>query len=162
MTGKGGKTAPIPIHPEIKKLAARMPETGFWFPGSDGGHVTATAVSQSISNALTSAGSNATAHMLRDTAATRLQRTTRDIRLTQAMLRHSNIASTAKYTGASNAELQAAMSGMNWTDAAQQTQTVDGGDFGSGIAEQLAALTPAQVRQLSALLSAMTERDSRN
>ncbi len=121
------------------------------------GHVNATAVSQSISNALTSAGSHATAHMLHDTAATRLQRTTRDIRLTQAMFRHSNITSTAKYTEASNAELLAAMSGMNWTDAAQQAE----GDFGLGIAEHLAALTPAQVRQLSALLAAIAERDGR-
>ena len=37
-------------------------------------------------------------------------------RLTQAMLRHSNIASTAKYTEASNAELQAGYVGMNWTN----------------------------------------------
>ena len=95
--------------------------------------------------------------MLRDTAATLLQRTTRDIRLTQAMLRHSNITSTAKYQ-ASNAELHAAMSGMNWTDAAQQPEAAQ---IGSGIAEQLESLTPAQVRQLSALLAVMAERDSR-
>lgn len=29
VTGKGGKTQPIPIHPEIRKLAGRMPEVGY-------------------------------------------------------------------------------------------------------------------------------------
>ena len=37
---------------------------------------------------------------------------------------------------------------MNWTDAAQQT--VDAGvEVSAGIAEHLAVLSPAQVRQLS-------------
>lgn len=118
--GKGGITKPIPVHPEIVELAARMPEFGHWFPSSSitRGHVSAEAVSQTITAALRSVGIDATAHQLRDTAATRFQRQVKDIRLTQALLRHRNIASTMKYTAVSNDALQSAVDLMTWGDAA--------------------------------------------
>jgi site-specific recombinase XerD len=49
--------------------------------------------------------------VLRDTAATRMQRAVKDIRVTQSMLRHDSITSTMKYTVASNEDLQAAVRG---------------------------------------------------
>jgi integrase len=102
--GKGGITKPIPIHPEIAKLAERMPDMGYWFPSYAiaGRSVATNAVSTTIRKALKMAGSNATAHQLRDTAATRMQRTCKDIRVTQSMLRHNSSQSTMKYTEASN------------------------------------------------------------
>ncbi len=53
-------------------------------------------MSSTIAAALKQCGSTATAHQLRDTAATRMQRMVGDIRIMQAMLRHSNITSTMK------------------------------------------------------------------
>lgn len=120
ITGKGGRTAPIPIHPEVAKLAEQMPEFGYWFPSpvNVGRPVAAIAVSQTIGAALMSIGSRATAHQLRDTAATRIQRQTKDIRVTQSMLRHRNIRSTQKYTEVSNADMQAAVASLDWRPAA--------------------------------------------
>jgi integrase/recombinase XerD len=116
VTGKGNVTKPIPIHPEIAAIAARMPEAGYWFPSQArlGEPVSAIAVSQTITNALRASGCNATAHMLRDTAATNLQRTVKDIRLTQAFLRHTNVTSTAKYCAVSDAALQSAVTSVRW------------------------------------------------
>ena len=113
--GKGCATKPIPIHPEVAKVAARMPAYGYWFPSSvERGHVSGVAVSLTIKAALSACGSSATAHQLRDTAATRLQRQAKDIRLTQAMLRHSSIRSTQKYTEVCNNDLKAAVGALDW------------------------------------------------
>lgn len=119
VTGKGSVTKPIPVHPEIVKLAAQWPEIGYWFPSNSApeGHVTARAVSLTIGNALRAVGSRATAHQLRDTAATNFQRQVKDIRLTQALLRHSSLNSTMKYTAVSNSELQDAVRAIDWTAA---------------------------------------------
>jgi integrase len=75
-----------------------MPEVGYWFSGHTPGasHVQPVSVSSTIAAALKQCGSTATAHQLRDTAATRMQRMVGDIRIMQAMLRHSNITSTMK------------------------------------------------------------------
>lgn len=120
VTGKGGVTKPVPIHPKVSELAAIFPEQGFWFPSSQrpGQHVDSRSVSQTIKNAMIAAGINATAHQLRDTAATRLQRAVGDIRLTQAMLRHSKITTTQKYIAVSDTALQEAVSRITWGDAA--------------------------------------------
>lgn len=116
VTGKGGNTAPVPIHPEIAKLAERMPEFGFWFPShtNPGRPVAPNAVSITIRSALHSIGSNASAHQLRDTCATRIQRQVKDIRLTQTMLRHRSIRSTQKYCGVSDSDMQAAVLSLDW------------------------------------------------
>lgn len=113
--GKGDYTALIPVHPRIVELADQMTEVGYWFPNRSGeGHVTALAVSASIGGALQKIGCRATAHQLRDTAATRMQRDGRDIRVTQAMLRHKSLQSTMKYTAVSDNDLQAAAGRLDW------------------------------------------------
>lgn len=153
VTGKGGITKPIPIHPEIAKLAETMPGIGWWFPSRTGGHVSGEAVSSTITAALRTCGSTATAHQLRDTAATRMQRTVKDIRLTQAMLRHTNITSTMKYTEASNEELQKATKALDWQDAAQAVQ--------GPLLPSLEGLSEEQMRMLaSQLLTALAEEDN--
>lgn len=119
VTGKGGHTAPIPIHPEIAKLAGSMPEHGFWFVSKASPYesVNPVAVSKTITAALRTVGCTATAHQLRDTSATRMQRQVKDIRLTQSMLRHRSIRSTAKYVGVADDAMQLAVLSLNW-DAA--------------------------------------------
>lgn len=120
VTGKGGDTSPVPIHPEVRKLADVMPEFGLWFPSpyDPSRPVDPQAVSRTISAALVSVGSTASPHQLRDTAATRIQRKVKDIRLTQSMLRHRSIQSTQKYSGVSNDDLQRAVLALDWEQAA--------------------------------------------
>lgn len=119
VTGKGGITKPIPIHPEISRLAELYPEQGFWFPSNVDPmhHVHPRAVSQTIGAALLAAGIQATAHQLRDTAATRIQREGRDLRLTQNFLRHASVATTQKYVAVADRDLQAASAAMRWEAA---------------------------------------------
>lgn len=114
--GKGGETNPLPIHPEITKLADSFPEQGLWFPSpSDPSRpIQAVAVSQTIKNAMVGVGIRATAHQLRDTAGTRLQREGRDLRVTQAFLRHSSVATTQKYLAVSDTAFQAVAQGIRW------------------------------------------------
>jgi integrase/recombinase XerD len=116
VTGKGGNTAPIPVHPEIARLAETMPEFGFWFPSQSSPFesVNPVAVSKTITAALRSVGSTATAHQLRDTSATKMQRQMKDMRLTQTMLRHRSIRSTAKYAGVADDSMQQAVLCLSW------------------------------------------------
>lgn len=116
VTGKGGVVAPVPIHPEVSRLALTMPDFGFWFPSPTNlaRPTTPLAVSRTLSNALSSIGSTATAHQLRDTAATRLQRAGKDMRVTQQMLRHRSIRSTQKYAGVSDESMKTAMGFLDW------------------------------------------------
>jgi integrase/recombinase XerD len=120
VTGKGGVTKPVPIHPRVSELATTYPEHGFWFPSVQrpGQHVDPQSVSLTIKNAMAMVGIKGTAHQLRDTMATRMQRSSKDIRLTQALLRHSNVTTTMKYTAVSDTALQQAVSGITWDDAA--------------------------------------------
>jgi integrase/recombinase XerD len=119
VTGKGGVSKPVPIHPEVSKLAVSMPEIGYWFPSPirPGCPVEPHAVSLTIKNAMASVGIRASAHRLRDTAATKMQRDGRDLRMTQAFLRHASVMTTQKYTAVSDTALQAAAQAINW-DAA--------------------------------------------
>ena len=120
VAGKGGFVERVPIHPEISKLADTMPEFGWWFPSrvNPGEHVSAHTVSLTIGAALQSVGSSATAHQLRDTAATEFQRRVKDIRLTQSFLRHQSVQSTQKYTKVDDAALQDAVRATTWPTAA--------------------------------------------
>jgi len=75
----------------------------------------------------------------------------KDIRITQAMLRHREIQSTMKYTQASNAKLVNAVNGMTWTDRAQQPAAPKLPD--------LAAMTSDQLQAIAVeLLTALAER----
>jgi len=114
VSGKG-HTSHIPIHGEIGALALQMPTSGFWFPSFIPGQpVNPKAVTATIGTALRSVGSTATAHQLRDTCATRIQRQAKDIRVTQQLLRHRSIKSTMKYTQVADSDMQAAMLALNW------------------------------------------------
>lgn len=117
--GKGGVLAPVPIHPEVAKVAEGMSEFGWWFPSPSrpDSHVLSANVSQTIAAALLSVGYKGTAHQLRHSAATRLQRQSKDIRLTQALLRHQNVNTTQRYAAVANDELQNAVRRLHWSDS---------------------------------------------
>lgn len=119
--GKGGVTKPIPVHPKVGQLALSMPEFGYWFPTPEWAavqHVAAVAVSATIGGALRDVGSSATAHQLRDTGATMMQRKGKDIRVTQTMTRHRTLMSVQKYTGVADDAMKDAVLLLDWTAAA--------------------------------------------
>lgn len=122
--GKGNVLAPIPIHPNISELSDSMPQMGFWFPSAvdPTRHIRPMSVSTTVKNAMRSVGFDGTAHQLRHSAATRLQRGTHDLRLTQAMLRHSNVATTTRYAAVANRDLQASLTHLDWKPARPTTE----------------------------------------
>lgn len=107
----------IPLHPRVVRLAQTMPKEGWWFPSPihPGQPVGAGNVSTVIAKQMRALGINATAHQLRDTAATRLQRRTHDLRMTQEFLRHKSVSSTQKYVGVDAEEMRNAIGSM-WED----------------------------------------------
>lgn len=119
VVGKGGVTAPVPIHPEVAALAAHYPERGYWFPSpvDPAGHVQPRAVSSTIKHAMLTVGIHATAHRLRDSVATQLQREAHDLLVTQAFMRHASVGTTQKYVAIANSSLQQAACSLRW-DAA--------------------------------------------
>jgi integrase len=100
--GKGGHAATIPLHPLLVEAAESMPRRGWWFPGNSrrpGQHILSRGVIDAISDACRRAGiPGGTAHRLRHWFGTTLVATGTDLRTTQSLLRHSNLASTAIYT----------------------------------------------------------------
>ena len=118
--GKGGIEKVIPLHHAVLELArATLPIRGWWFPQRSGdGPVHPSTVSITIGRVLNRAGIEATAHRLRDTAATKMQRQHHDVRVTQTFLRHKQIMSTQKYTAVDDNDLRAAVEGLNWGEAA--------------------------------------------
>ena len=94
ITGKGGRTRLVPMHPLIMEaLQARPP--GYVFPGKDHGHLSPDWVGRQISRVL---GDGATAHMLRHRFATRAYAGERDLLTVQRLLGHSSVATTQRYT----------------------------------------------------------------
>lgn len=97
--GKGGTDAMLPIHPLVKQLQQGYPLEGWWFPADTvRGHVSAQAVSATISRVFHKAGYPVTAHQLRHWFGTHTLRTSRDLRVTQELMRHESVSSTQIYT----------------------------------------------------------------
>lgn len=103
VVGKGDKAAALPVHPALEQLRRGWPEQGYWFPGSDDGHVQPPAVTSGVGRTFAKAGHDVTAHQLRHWYGTWLQRTTKDVRVTQELMRHASLASTQIYTEVSSA-----------------------------------------------------------
>jgi len=101
VTGKGNKTAELPLHPLLAEAAADMPRKGWWFPANarrPGQHITWRAVSQIIKQAMDRAGiPGGTAHRLRHWYGTTLVGDGADLRTAQTLLRHTNLNTTAVY-----------------------------------------------------------------
>lgn len=100
ITGKGGKTQLIPLAPELRDLAERMPRRGYWFPAyTIEGCVTRDAVYKGIKNAMRRAGHpDLQPHQLRHSYGTELLRAGADVRTVQELMRHDDLNTTQGYT----------------------------------------------------------------
>ena len=100
VTGKGGKTAVIPLHDELICLAADMPSRGWWFPAGRGesGPIASKAVTVAMSRAMARAGFTGHGHQLRHWYGSSLGAAGVDLRTVQERMRHENLATTQIYT----------------------------------------------------------------
>ena len=108
VTGKGGSTQVLPLHPLLLDMAQKFPRQGYWFPTYKGnvtgqkGPILPAAVSITISRAMERAGVTGTPHQLRHWYGTALLEAGVDLRTVQELMRHLSIASTQIYTKVSD------------------------------------------------------------
>lgn len=102
VTGKGNRTATLPLHPLLVEAAATMPRSGYWFMGNStrpGEPIARRSVSEVIQMVMVRAGiPGGTAHRLRHWYGTKLVADGTDLRTAQTLLRHANLNTTAIYT----------------------------------------------------------------
>jgi len=108
VTGKGGKTRRVPIHPMLEApLRDAKERGGYLFRGADGwSPVTPDAMGRRIARALPGKW---TAHSLRHYYAGNVYRASHDIRAVQQLLGHSSVATTQIYTMVDDDDLTAAV-----------------------------------------------------
>lgn len=99
ISGKGGSTQLIPLAPELRELAERMPRRGWWFPAyTIEGCVTRDAVGRAIKQAMKRAGyGDLMPHQLRHSYGTELLRAGADVRTVQELMRHEDLNTTQGY-----------------------------------------------------------------
>lgn len=114
VTGKGGSSAAVPMHPMVAALAAVMPRSGWWFPTrSQSGHVHRCSVSSAIKRAMVRAGVPGTPHAGRHHYGTQVLRASGgDLRTTQRALRHKSVQTTVVYTQVPDDALRRAIAGI--------------------------------------------------
>jgi integrase/recombinase XerD len=96
--GKGSVEAVIPLHPRLASLARHYPTRGYWFPGSDNGHLTGQYVGEVIVARFAEVAHPATAHQLRHWFGTNVLRAAGgNLLVAQQLLRHASPATTASY-----------------------------------------------------------------
>lgn len=114
VTGKGGKTAILPLHGTVAHLARVFPAEGFWFPSKrPEGHILPASVSTVIKRAMNKAGVDKTAHQLRHYFGTTLVQNGVDLRTVQELLRHESLATTQIYTQVNSTQKRNAIDGLN-------------------------------------------------
>ena len=109
ITGKGGKSRRIPIHPDLRPYLDDLARADTWaFPShvKPGEHVTPETICRWVSAAL---GGPWTTHSLRRRFAMSAYEGTHDLRAVQALLGHSSPATTARYIHADDDALTAAV-----------------------------------------------------
>lgn len=111
ITGKGGRTRRVPIHPEIREEVLRARAIGgYFFPDRSGdGAVTPDAMGRRIARLLPD---GLTAHSLRHLFATRAYEGSHDLRAVQTLLGHSSLATTQVYLHNSEDQLKSAVFGV--------------------------------------------------
>lgn len=149
VTGKGGVTATLPLHPHVIEVAYDMPRRGFWFPGEDRGRLRRESVCGTIKAAMVRVGVPGSAHCLRHWFGTALVRAGVDLRTVQTLMRHQNLTSTAIYVEISDKQRA---NGIQLLDpfglATMEAPNVDTG----------ATTTIGELRQQAAQLLAEAER----
>lgn len=108
ITGKGGVTRQIPIHPALKPVLA-LKTTGWVFPGRFEGHRSSDAVGRRLSHLL---GPGLTPHTLRHWFATTVYAGTHDLRAVQELLGHADISTTQTYIGLQSDQLEQAVASL--------------------------------------------------
>ena len=104
--GKGGKKRTVPISTGLAAAILERSFGGFLFPGRIDGHLSTSYVSKMMSREL----GEATAHMLRHRAATRVYRNSgNDIRAAQDFLGHASVATTQIYVAVDHDRLREAV-----------------------------------------------------
>lgn len=103
--GKGGKGALLPTHPELWAIAQSYPRFGYWFPRqhpnrdrSSRPYIQATYITAQVTKHFRSLGIEGSVHRARHSFATNLIRSGANLRVTQTLMRHESLATTAKYT----------------------------------------------------------------
>jgi integrase/recombinase XerD len=110
--GKGGTLAMIPTHPRVWALAAGRPD-GYWFPGSDHGHILAHTPSGTVTKYLAREGIPGSLHKARHWYGTNVLRSSGgNLRVAQELLRHASPATTAGYTFVEDYERSAAIAAL--------------------------------------------------
>lgn len=108
ITGKGGVTRQIPIHPVLQPLLA-LKTAGWVFPGRFGGHRSSDSVGRRLSHLL---GPGLTPHTLRHWFATTCYAQTHDLRAVQELLGHADISTTQVYIGLKADQLEHAVASL--------------------------------------------------
>lgn len=100
VTGKGDKTATLPVHPMLRDELVGLPRSGRWvFEGRYGSHVSPATIWAWSKQVAAAAGiPEFTTHQLRHTALTTANDNTGDLRAVQTFARHKNPDQTAGYT----------------------------------------------------------------
>lgn len=110
VNGKGDLDATIPCHPDVAEMAGRYPETGYWWPGGDDGHIRSQIITARVGELFRSVGiDHGSIHRCRHVYGTRLLRNGVNIRKVQKLMRHANLETTAGYTAVDEDELAAAI-----------------------------------------------------
>jgi site-specific recombinase XerD len=106
VTGKGGRTDTLPLHPILVEIAKTMPRRGWWFMGNSkrpGQPIARRSVSEVIQMAMARAGiPGGVAHRLRHWYGSNLVAAGADLRTAQTLLRHANLNTTAIYVQVSD------------------------------------------------------------
>jgi integrase len=107
--GKGGVRAELPTHPEIWARAQDYPRYGYWFSGSDDGHLRAGTLSARVGMFFGGLNIEGGVHRCRHLYCTRLLRTGVNIRTVQRLMRHASLETTAAYAAVDENEMRDAI-----------------------------------------------------
>lgn len=104
--GKGGAPGSVPIGPVLAPVLAELPRRGALFPRIDGrpGSMSRYRVCQLCNGHLHSLGIDASLHQLRHFFGSEVYRATRDLRVTQTLMRHRSSSTTDRYTYIADAD----------------------------------------------------------
>lgn len=113
--GKGGKIARIPMHPALWAELQERPRAGLLFPNpkDPARAITPNVITQRIFKLFRELGVDGGIHRARATYATDLLRSGANIRVVQALMRHSSLAATEHYLAATEEELTDAVRGLD-------------------------------------------------
>lgn len=112
VTGKGGRTRMIPVHPILQPYLDAAQATGGWFfPGSDPALPVCSRTINRIVNRYLPDGFST--HSLRHRFATMVHYGSKDLRAVQELLGHSSLATTQRYVSVSHDDLTLAVGSLH-------------------------------------------------